>query len=425
MRWGNANPVYNARIAGMPITRSRHLCAFGCLLGLFLLVVESPAARASNWSAGEEQLAAKIAAVTGPGAIAVDFVNRSSLSRTDVDEIRRGLLTELAARGVRFVNAEQATATVRISLSENVRNYVWVAEIHQGTNESSVVMVSQLRPVTTPVEHQAAALVIRKAPLWSQENRILDVAVMDGDPAHMVVLDGNAATIYKLQGSGWIAEQALSIAHSRPWPRDLRGRLVWRKDHLFDAYLPGLFCRSSAAAPLTMNCYESDDPWPIGNQPFSLNGFYAGARNFFTGALAPGVGTQTTAPAFYSAAALPREKYTLWLFDALDGQLHLVDGMTDQILGRLGWGSDIAAVRSGCGSGWQVLATGNGDGSRDTLQAFELPDREPILASQAAEINGAVTALWTDSSGVSATAVVRDSEAARYEAFRITITCGR
>jgi hypothetical protein len=288
-----------------------------------------------------------------------------------------------------------------------------------------VVMVSQLRPATSPVEHEAAALAIHKALLWSQENRILDVAVIDGDPAHTVVLDGNAATIYKLQGSGWLAEQTLPIVHSHPWARDLRGRLILRKDHLFDAYLPGLFCRSSAAAPLAMNCYESDDPWPIGNQPFNQNAFYARARNFFTGALAPGVGKQTTAPAFYSAAALPREKYALWLFDAVDGRLHLVDGMTDQTLGRLGWGSDIAAVRSGCGSGWQVLATSNGDGPQDTLQAFELPDREPVPASQTAELNGVITELWTDSSGVSATAVVRNSETGRYEAFRITVTCSR
>jgi len=239
-----------------------------------------------------------------------------------------------------------------------------------------------------------------------------------------VVLDSNSVAVYTLHDGRWQPEQSLVVTHSHPWPRDLRGRLILRKDHLFDAYLPGVFCRSATSAPLAMNCYESDDPWPLGTDQPSLNAFFTAARNYFTGALAPGVGKLTTAPAFYSAAALPREKYTLWLFAALDGQVHLLDGITDQTVGKLGWGSDLASLRSGCGSGWQVLVTRNGDISSDTVRAFEFPDREPIAASQSLELNGSITALWTESGGSSAIAISRNSETGRYEAFRLIITCG-
>ncbi|HEV2729896.1 MAG TPA: hypothetical protein VGV15_07675, partial [Terriglobales bacterium] len=353
--------IYNARIPQMPTSRSR-FARVACSLSLMLLLAAN-ATGAENWASAEEQLAAKIASVTGPGTAFVDFANRSSLPRAQSDDIRRGLLTALANRGVRFASADQAAANVYVTFSEDLQQYVWVAEVHQSSNESAVVMVSLPRSETQLAVHEATALVIHKTLLWSQPDRILDVAVIDGNPAHMAVLDGNGVNIYKLQDTRWQPEQSLPVTHSRPWPRDLRGRLVLRKDHLFDAYLPGLSCRSTAKAPLALTCYESDDPWPLGTDQFVLTAFFTPARNYFTGALAPGIGKQTTAPAFYSAAPVPRGKYVLWLFATVNGQVHLLDGITDQSAGRLGWGSDIAALRSSCGSGWQVLVTRGGGGS--------------------------------------------------------------
>ena len=391
----------------------------------FLVLLLAATAWAQNWPGAEEQLARKIAAVTGPKTIAVEVSNRSSLSTAGAEDVRRGLLTQLAALGLRFVNAEQAAAMVHVSLSEDLQSYVWVAEIHQGANDVSVAMVSLPRPETQSVEPEAAAMVLHKIPLWSQQERILDVAVMEGNPARMVVLDSNGVVLYRQEDGRWLPEKSVPLAHSRPWPRDLRGRLAVRKDHLPDAYLPGVFCRSTSSAPLAMTCYDSDDPWPIGTDLFSLNASFPSSRNFFTGALSPGVGKQTMAPAFYSAAALPRDKYTLWLLATVDGQVHLLDGTTDQVLPKLGWGSDIAGLRSGCGSGWQVLATGNGEGSGDTVRAFEVPDREPMPASLPMELTGSITAMWTESGGTGVVAVARNSQTGRYEAFRLTVTCSR
>jgi len=415
------NEFYNFLISTMKSFPS--LVRRACFLVVILSALNL-AHGAGNWTGPEEQLAARIMAVTGPGTMSVEFVNRSSLSRREIEQVRSGILEQLSAKGARFLSADQAAATVRISLSEDLQNYVWVAEVRQGLSESSPILISMPRPEAVSAENASAPLTIHKSLLWSQAERILDVAVIDGNPARMIVLESSAVAIYKLQSNGWQAEQSFSIAHSRPWPRDLHGRLILRKDHLFDAYLPGAYCRSSATAPLAMTCTASDDPWPLTDDGAGLSAFYAASRNFFTGALAPGI-KQTSVPAFYSAAALPREKYTLWLLAAADGQLHLLDGITDQTLGRLGWGSEIASLRSGCGSGWQVLASGNQDQAKDTLQAFEFPDRDPATVSESVEFPGTITALWTDSSGAGAVAVVHNSQIGRYEAFRITITCGR
>jgi hypothetical protein len=174
-----------------------------------------------------------------------------------------------------------------------------------------------------------------------------------------------------------------------------------------------------------MTCSDNDNPWPIGTDQIGLNAPYTASRNFFSGALSPALGKQAAVPPFYSSAVIPRDKNTLWLFAMVDGQVHLLDGSTDQVIPAPGWGSDIATVRSACGSGWQILATGGGDGVRDSVRAFEVPDHEPVGMSAPLEISGRVTALWTEPSGSGVVAVARNDDAGGYEAFRLTVTCGR
>jgi hypothetical protein len=266
---------------------------------------------------------------------------------------------------------------------------------------------------------------IKKTPLWSDQNRILDVELMSGNPQHMIVLEPDSILVLSQQAGRWQPDQTLPIIHPLPWPRDMRGRLFLRKDHLFDAYLPGVFCRSSNSAPLAVSCKASDDPWPLAAEPYTLSGFYASSRNFFTGVLSPGIQKQTMVAPFYSAAPLPRDKYTMWLFAATNGQLHMLDGITDQIGSNVGWGSNLASVHSNCGSGLQVLVDANDIASGDRIRAFEFPDREPVEASESIEFSGEITALWTGSDGMSAIAVSQDGESGSYEAFQLSIHCGQ
>ena len=392
------------------------------LVLLFLL----GAARAADWSIPEQQLAQRIVAITGPGAVSLDVVNRSSLSQTDVEGIRGALRNQLNVAGLTFVNPDQATATVQVSLSENLQDYVWVARIQQGNNQPAIEIVSvpRIEP-GTPIR-EPAVLLIRKIQLWSQEDRILDVAVIDSSPPHVIVLDPNQIAMYGLQDGKWQLDQSFQVSHSRPWPRDLRGRLVLRKDHLVDAYLPGVFCSSAAQPPLSLSCRESDDPWPLAAEQVTLNGFFSPTRNFFTGALAPGIGQERTVPPFYSAAPIPREKYVLWVLAGIDGQIREVDGVNVQTLSRPGWGSDLASIKTSCGSGSQVLVSSSSDGAApDTVRAYEFPDREPVPVSQPIELGGSITSLWTESSGSTAVVVSRNWETGKYEAFRLTIACGQ
>ena len=420
-------------------------CKFAAQLLRFVFPVAilplAISAHAADWNPAEQQLARKIVAVTGPGAVSLTVENRSSLGRRESEAVQNGLRYALEQLGIRFAGADQAVASVAVSLSENPTSYVWVAQIRQGEGDAAVALVSVPRPGGTPAVRDSMPMALRRTLLWTQDDPILDVAVLEegATPSRIVVLDPAKVSLYRWQNGKWQAEQVMEIPHSRPWPRDPRGRLITAKDHLLDVYLPGVSCHSAGGNLLSLNCRDSEDPWPLvaneihENSPATggstaaaaipaQSAFFAPTRNFFTGVMSPGLGKIVTVPSFYSAAALPRGRYALWLFAATDGQIHMVDGMSDRTA-RLEWGSDLTMVKTSCGAGWQVLSTTAGTRSGDSVRAYEIPDRDPVAASAAADFAGKITALWTEPRGDTAIAVVNDPETGSYEAFRLAVAC--
>ena len=427
---------YNLRIPHMRARTSSSLRA-GWLTSFLLAVVSLSSSFLFASSLGDtaRQLAHKIATDAGPGAIALEVTNHSSLDDKSVREVRSALEAALQAEGVHTSKAEQAMGTVEVVLSESLREYVWTAAIVIGSDERKVALVSLPRPPTGTPFAAAMLIVLKTTFLFAQEQPMLDAALVEmPGGSRLLVLNDTMGALFRQQASSpkarWELEATLPINHSRTFPRDLRGRLLLRRDHLFDVYLPGTFCRtnSNAVAPLTLTCNDSNDPtyndpWPLTPDDNGVRAFFASSRNFFTGALSPGIGKISNVPSFYSAAALPRANYTLWAFAAVDGSLHLVDGVTDQLLRGVKWGSDIAAVRSSCGTGTQILVSESGDSERDGLRAFEIPDRDPIVVSSAVEFDGRIVSLWQDSGGASAAAIVRRKDTGWYEAYRISISC--
>ena len=402
----------------------------GWLTSFLLATVFLPSSLyASSLGDAARQLAHRIAAASGPGAFALEVTNRSSLDDKSVREVRSVLEAQLQIEGVHATKAEQAMGTIEVALSESLRDYVWAAGIVIGSDERKIALVSLPRSQAGTSFAPALPIVLKTALIFAQEQPILDIAVVEmPGGARLLVLDGSAVAIYRQAGANpaarWELEASLPIAHARAFPRDLRGRLLLRRDHLFDVYLPGTFCHSNSTTPLTLACNESDDPWPLTADDGSARAFFATSRNFFTGALSPGIGKISNVPSFYSAAALPRSNYVLWALAAVDGSLHLVDGVADQAIRGGKWGSDLAAVHSTCGVGTQLLVSGSGDADRDGLRAYEIPDRDPVAVSSAAEFDGEIVALWPEGSGNSAAAIVRRKDTGWYEAYRVSVTCG-
>src|SRR5258708_266669 len=293
-RYNPPIPHMGARESTGESTRTSGGMRLGWFAWFFLATAFLPASLiASSLGDTARQLAHKIAAAAGPGAFALEVTNRSSLDDNSVREMRSTLEAQLHVEGVSTAKADQAMGTVEVVLSESLREYVWTAEIAIGADQKRIALVSLPRSSMGTGTPFAAALpiILKTTLLFRQEPSMLDVALveMPGGSRLLVLNDGTVA-IYRHHGANavgqWELEASLPIAHSRTFPRDLRGRLLLRRDHLFDVYLPGTFCRttSSTGSPLTLACNDSNDPWPLPPAD-TVRAFFPPSRNFFTGAL--------------------------------------------------------------------------------------------------------------------------------------------
>jgi hypothetical protein len=410
----------------------RILCLAFTSTILFLYATASRAA--GMWDGAASDLARKIASHTGPRAImTLEVRNQSSLDASEATEIARSLRAELRAQGARILKTTRPQAQVIVTLSENLQGFLWVAEIRragppvqQGLPE--VVMIQVVRPAAADLAPPPETLVLRKALVYEQPSPILDLARLESPgtaEARLLVLSPEGVAVYKKQEDNWVAEQSISLTRSRPWPRDPRGRLVLRQGGLFDAYTPGTRCQGATAPALTLECHDSDDAWPLGEVgPAEMSGHFVPDRNFFDGKLTL-ADQEIQVPEFVSAASVPGDSGTLKIFADLDGRVRAFGKYPEPVATIDGWGSDIAALQSGCGSGWQILSTRAGDLTQvDAIQAYSLRDRAAVEVSAPVELPGPVTALWQSEDGRTVRAVARDLKSGTYEAFTLSISCG-
>ena len=376
----------------------------------------------SQWDVPAADLARQLAALTGPGTITLVINNRSSIAADDVPLIRRALQRELHSAGV-VVREKNADSDVHVTLSQNLQGWLWVAEIEEGADTKIAMLPVAGANLAAPAD-SAPAMTLRANLFHAQADPILDVAVTGSTTEpHMIVLTPRQIRSYVQAGGSWQLIQSYEIATPLPSPRDVRGRMVPAADHLFDAYVPGAMCEAAKGKDswtLTIACRASDDPWPLGSQ----KAFYNPARNFFTGVVMPGFGPKL--PPFYSEAELYPATGTVFLFSDVSGAVHILEsGSHKLVIGARDWGTDIAAVRSGCGSGTQVLASAAGWPIADSLRAYEISGREATPASAALSFDGTITALWPAATGTSAIAVVQKPQESGYEAYSVSVVCSR
>jgi hypothetical protein len=242
-------------------------------------------------------------------------------------------------------------------------------------------------------------------------------------------------SIFSAIAGSW-TETNTFVIEKRP-TRDPRGTLLSNSSGgSFTAYAPGAECGGSYSLPLSVptsdsgwnvRCHASDNPWPVyqsgdASGAPALKAFYNPARDFFTGVVIPSIGVDL--PAFYTAGVIPRAAGGSGLLIAgVDGKVSLTEnGVTRSISGTRDWGSDFAIMRSGCGTGTQIIATSSGQAASDSLRAFEIPGLDVVPASAPLAMDGTVTALWTAQDGKSVLVAVRNP-AGEYEVDRVTALC--
>jgi hypothetical protein len=399
--------------------------AMWCALGLTARV----SAATGSWEQPAAALAAQIAGILGPGQAQLTIRNLSSIPNGELAPIRGLMEQDLRAHGITVSGAESANV-IRITFSESARQRVWVAEVMEGS-ETQVTMVD-LPLAKTQQAQSAGGLTLRKEQIFAGSETILAALELSGA---LVTLEPRQIVIYTNTGGGWQAQERVTVAERLPLERDPRGMLLATADGAgFDGFLAGVECTgavpaSGAPGNWTINCHASDDPWTVIEAQAQADGpltvfkaFYNVSRDYFVGVVTPGLGVDL--PAFYSAALLPRAGgNAAFLITGVDGKVQLVEnGAAATVAGTGDWGSDVALLRSGCGTGTQVVASASGEAASDSLRAYALPALEAVPASAPLAMGGSVTAMWASPDARSVFAVVR-SAANQYEVDRVTALC--
>jgi hypothetical protein len=392
-------------------------CSKAILVWAVALLCLIPRCRAAAWDTPAAELSRQIVAVPLAGQAKLVIVNRSTIPVSEIPAIRRLLEQDLRGSGVTLVSSGE-TVVIRVTLSQNTEHGLWVAEVQQGS-DSKVFMVTVDLPSAEALRSNAN-ISLRRSFLVADTAPILDVAFVSvGTERRMLVLGAEELRSYRLQDNAWVKEQALSITHSQPFPRDVRGRIVAAAGHLFDLYLPGVLCAGSdAGGSIALACAERDDPWSLAEQ----KAFYNSTRNFFTGVLVPGLGAEVGP--FFSAASLVLPRGSAMVFTRVSGDAVLMsNGESKSLPISRDWGSDIAGLRSSCGSGSQILVSESPSPAAESLRAYELSGGEPVPVSSPLSVDGAVSAIWPANDGTTATVILQKQQPMQYEAYSVSVSC--
>jgi hypothetical protein len=409
---------------------------------VFLLAMTAHAADNNRWNEPATELARRIADVLGPASARMTVQNLSSIPNESLPAIRRVLDDSLKADGVALTNGESANL-LRVTLSENARAGVWVAEIVQGNQTRVVMVTANEAPVASPAAKQKVTLhiqpIARMSELQSRAAGQSQLEILGAAQATnaLVVLASGRVSIFQSSAAGWseLAHADFPAAHAAS--RDPRGIVIPTADgNGFEAYAPGVSCNgaldTAAGSPLatwTAHCHASDDPWPLVQSAANTGtkAFYNAGRDYFTGVIAPSPGLEL--PPFYTAALLPnRAAGSALLIGGIDDKVSLVENsQIKPVAGTRDWGSDFAAITSPCGGSAQIIVSSAGEAATDSLRSYEMPAQEAVAASEPLMLGGTEMGLWPATDGTSAIAIVRKALAQGrsfdYEVDRVSESC--
>jgi hypothetical protein len=387
--------------------RLRGRLFFFSLLGFLFLC--GPAARADSLEDAVRLLARKAASALHGVAATCEVKNSSSLQGKEFSNLSTVFQEELQRRGARILPRDAAVSVV-LTVTENSTAYMGIVQIRRKESPESFMEV--LGPIEgAPAAELTYSLVLHKEFLFSQDVPMVDV-VLAGDDRHAHALGLEEISSYELHGDRWVLTGTVRLPVQHSPVRELRGFLYFEFDAIA-AYFPGEVCRISLMGGMASNCAKYPESMPVRSV----------SRNVLS--------RQRMGP-WFSFAQLGPEEATRVIVTGQDSLARLYEEGPDPVSTFSGWGSEIAGVHTGCGSGWQLLVTGKGDWTTaDTVQAVEIQERRAQSVSAPIEFAGAVTALHSPatrtaseaSASTSAVAVIHNLQTGRYEAYRLSITC--
>jgi hypothetical protein len=346
-------------------TRSR--CA---ILILFVLIAIPTTSRCATLEESAKELARKIAAsLPAKENVTVEIRNTSSLDSDEVLRIDASLKTELQERGIRMAISE-ASSSVDVTLSENLRNFVWTAEIQHG-DHSQVLLLAVERHSENRATSGAMPVTIHSEKFWEGPERILDAGEISNGAGKswLVLLLPNGLRIEELQSG---AQSMIEVTSNQSVSRDPWGNLGYAKiGDKIGFMLSQRLCTVDLQTRNLESCLPTDG----------------------------------------SSAEPSGSRYPVMIDVAPPGTP------------PPGKGTEIKIV-SVCGGASQFLATGAGDYTQtDSLQVFETKSSGAIAISDELDVPGPITALHSVSE--TPRAIVRNLSNGNYEAYRFSFSCAQ
>jgi hypothetical protein len=357
-------------------------------------------AEAQSMPEAAAQLAARISSLLQRrSTVSLDLQNLTALPPAEWSSFRSGLEQELRKAGL-AVGTTQPEVRLRVTISENQRGLLFVAEVLIG-DARQVVILPWSAPV--PVEERRQLQLTRKL-VWNQSEPILDFLLLDSG-SQLLILTASKVSINRLTEGRWIPSSQAALALAKQLPRDPRGRIQKTAD-AFHVYVPGTTCLGVIQPAIKVTCSPANETWQASPRDPELPVRWVTDRNFLE------------SDGF-------RDKFFTFgggLFTGTDGRNR--DRAGDVVAGAGAWGSDVAGVENLCGSSALLVATKSGDDlDHDQIQVYEIGRGHVTPASEPMDLPGPVTALWPSEARGQATLVTRSSKTGNYEASLLGIAC--
>lgn len=372
----------------------------------------SQASDAPSLEVAARVLARRVAAALRGAQVTYEAQNRSSLDAAEFASVSAAFADELQREGIKVGSADSGTS-VSITVTQSPTQYVAVAQIQR--KENPATLLETLGSVKGLTESATTfSLELRRELLFSQDAPILDV-FFDADSTTAFALGPQEISSYTRQSDRWAFTNTERLPRHQAPARVERGLFGFGID-MASAEFSNELCQVyflPDAKPKGWHCEKDATAMRVRGVSWdAANGDKRGA--------------------WFSAAQFEADGKIFRVITGQDGLARLYDDRSEPVATFSSWGSEIASLRSGCGSGWQLLVTSSTDWTKpDAIQAVEVRDRRAVPVSAPMEFSGPIVALRTPGTRAvdpttptaQAFAIDHNLQTGRYDAYLLSITC--
>jgi hypothetical protein len=373
------------------------------------------------------ELAQKIAAqIDHKKKVLIEITDLTDEMRpADLNDAKKKFETELQARGVHSVDDSSFEVKVRIALSRDNAERLWIADYD---NEGGhVVLMESFERTSFDANPWASRAHIDRDLVFSGNLPILDFActnVLPGkDCGKVLVLSTNSVVLMDSEQNF----PRIAVSHEGAWARDLRGRIKISGSD-FEARIENVVCTGNISHVTLSRCTLVSNPWTFAGAGDMTAAFLSPSGNWFQWTPAATSGdAKTNRDPFFSLAGLETSGEAAWISSGTKGETRLVATKNGNIIATTSaWGSELATVKTDCGSGWQILSTSRRDRTElDSIAVYEWSGNEFRALSDPLELDGPVVAMWSGENGGPARVVVHNLKTGNYEAYLLKVGCSQ